>query len=92
MANDDQNILNVIIKNREKTLFEDKAKAVTSIDEKGTFDILPQHSNFISVIQKQVIVHKIDGAEEKFTCAEGVLRVESNVVRIYIDILPPEKV
>ena len=91
MANDYQHILTVIIKNREKILYEDKAKAITSVDEKGVFDILPQHSNFISIIKQHVIVHKLDKKEQEFKCREGVLRVEGNIVKIYIDILPPKQ-
>jgi len=88
MADDNQKILTAIIKNREKILYEGTAKAISAIDERGVFDILPQHSNFISIIKQHIIVHKMDGSQEEFPCREGVLRVESNVVRVYVDILP----
>ncbi|HUD44566.1 MAG TPA: hypothetical protein VMR41_03430 [Patescibacteria group bacterium] len=81
-------ILSVIIKNPDAILYEGSATAVTSINEKGVFDILPEHNNFISVIKQHVIIHKPDKSVQEIPCREGVLRVENNVVKIFIDISP----
>ena len=88
MADTHATTITVIIKNPEKLLYEGTAKSVSSIDEKGVFDILPQHSNFISIIKDHVMVHKVDGTIQEFKCREGVLRVEDNIIKAYVDILP----
>lgn len=80
-------VLSVIVKNRDKVLFEGMVKAISSINEKGVFDILPEHSNFISVIQKHIIIHKTDGSSEEIPCQQGVIRVEANRIKAYVDIL-----
>lgn len=88
MADNHPLLLSLIIKNRDKIIFEDKAKAITSLNDRGVFDILPRHSNFISLIKQYVIVHKADGSKQEIPCQEGVLRVEQDLVKVYIDILP----
>lgn len=73
----------VVIKNREGVLFEGEAKALTSINEKGIFDVLPLHENFISVIKDFIRILKLNGQEE-FKITQGVLRASENRVNIYV--------
>lgn len=80
--------LNLTIRNREKLLFNGPVKAVSSLNERGVFDILPEHTNFISVIKDFVEVHLPDGKSQKLTFTHGVLRVIGSNVLIYVGLLP----
>ena len=91
MDNQAQLSIEVTVQNREKILFDGTAKAVTSINEKGVFDILPQHSNFITVVHDYILIHLIDGSDKRIPCRQGVLWVTSNVVKVAIDIIPSTK-
>ena len=87
MATKDNTLsLSITIKSREKTYYQDDAESLTSLNEKGVFDILPKHSNFITIIEKYVIVHKLDKTSVQFPCAKGVLYVVNNIVAVYLDV------
>lgn len=79
----------VLIRSRDKTFFKDKVKAVTSFNEKGIFDVLPEHTHFITLIKDKVILHKASGKDtEEIKIDGGVMRVFNNNVDIYIGVVP----
>jgi len=78
--------LDINIRNRKKTYFEGKGRTVTSLNDKGEFDILPQHANFISLIRNYVILNKGTKEEQKFVISTGVLRVKENKVSVFLDV------
>lgn len=77
--------IKVNIKSRSKVFFDGNATSVTSLNDKGKFDVLPQHANFITLIKDYVIVVKEDGEEEKFDIKTGVLKNINNDVAIYLE-------
>jgi len=77
--------LTVVIRNKDKILFNGQAYAVTCVNEKGVFDILPQHESFISLIKDKVTVHKNINLKQEFPIENGVLRVYKDKVYIYIN-------
>lgn len=78
--------LNVNIRNRKRLYFEGKALTATCLNDKGEFDILPQHANFISLIRNYIILNKGTKGEQKFVVGTGVLRVKENKVDIFLDV------
>ena|SRR5664279_3063123 len=81
--------VHLIVRNRGKILFDEDIKSITSVNDTGTFDILPLHANFITLIKEYIIVHKLDGTIQKKEINNGVLKVRENLINCYIDILPP---
>ncbi len=79
--------IHVMIRNRRQLLFDDDVKAVTSKNDTGIFDVLPEHSNFISVLKEAITLHKIDGTEEVIPLKNGVMKVKDSGVKCYIDLL-----
>lgn len=79
------NQLNLIIKNRNKVFYNGEALYVTSENDKGRFDILPKHANFISIVKDYIIYKKINGEEEKLDIKTGVLKNTSNSIIIYLE-------
>lgn len=70
----------------ESILWEGKADAVSSENESGPFDILPEHANFLSLItNKPVIVHRGE-RDRKFDFDQSVIHVENDVVSVYANI------
>ncbi|OGH22089.1 MAG: hypothetical protein A3F31_00085 [Candidatus Levybacteria bacterium RIFCSPHIGHO2_12_FULL_38_12] len=80
----------VLIRDRDKTLFHEKVKAISSYNEKGIFDVLPQHTQFITLIKNTIIIYKEDKKEE-MKIEGGVMRVHENNVDIYIGVFPHPK-
>ena len=80
-------ILAVTIRDREGTLFEGKAEAVSSFNEKGPFDILPLHANFISLITNSVVLRVPGAAPREISLKTGILKAKENRVEVYVGIL-----
>ena len=76
----------VSISSPEKIVWEGEADALTSENSKGSFDVLPGHANFITIIEKKpIIVRRIDG-EKEFTFPTAILYVRANNVTVYTNI------
>lgn len=94
----DNNVLHldsitILVRNRQGIVFEEEVQSITSINEKGPFDVLPQHENFISIIKERLIVHRKNGETKEIEIGQGVLKVISNKAQVYIvakaeDVLP----
>lgn len=78
--------LNVVVRSRSKTYFQGKAKVVSSNNDTGVFDVLPEHANFITLVDKFVVVTLARGDEQKFDIDKGVMRVLENKVDIYLTV------
>lgn len=78
--------ISVTIYGLESILYEGKVRAITSKNVKGTFDILPTHSNFISLIEESLILHERAGTKKEFKMKNGVLEVVNNHVSVFLDL------
>jgi len=76
--------LAVTVRNRDTLLFEGKALAVSSYDAAGPFDVLPRHTNFISVLKNMLTIVTENGRRIHLPVERGVLKVSSNRVEVYI--------
>ena len=70
----------------DKKNFSGKAKAVSSKNKVGDFDILPHHSNFVTVIRESLVIQKKDGDQLEYEFDRGVLKVSDNEVEIFLGI------
>ena len=77
--------LTVVVRNREKVLYSGQAQAVTSINEKGTFDVLPRHENFITLIKDKVIIHPTLRENKEIQIENGIVRVYKDKVYVYVN-------
>jgi len=78
--------IHVTIKSPETVHFDGKVTAITSNNEKGTFDILPMHENFISIIDTEIILHLSDKDQKKVTIEKGIIKSFENTVQIFLGI------
>jgi len=79
-------LISATIKSKKKTLFEGTVESVTSKNERGIFDVLPFHTNFITLVKDYVVFNKGQKDEQKFDMEKGVLYVMSNEVNVYVGI------
>lgn len=78
--------LQVVIRDRKGVAWEGEAIVVSSINSVGPFDVLPQHSNFISIIKNRIVVTKPDKSKQEFNVGSGVMQVRENKVMIYLGV------
>ncbi|KKU63078.1 MAG: hypothetical protein UX87_C0035G0001, partial [Candidatus Amesbacteria bacterium GW2011_GWA1_47_16] len=74
--------LKVTVRSRQGLVFEGELGAVSSYNQKGPFDVLPLHTNFVTMISKRVVLHRADGKREEIIVDNGVLLVEKNEVKV----------
>ena len=71
---------------REGVIFEGHVESITSYNEKGKFDVLGQHANFISLISKGLMIRTKDKRVNEIKFDNALLRVRKNVVEVYIGV------
>jgi F0F1-type ATP synthase epsilon subunit len=79
--------LSVVIVNPDVKVWEGKAESVSSENSTGPFDILPQHSNFVTIVRnKPITIREATGKKQTITYKSAVLVVKDDLVMIYTDI------
>jgi F0F1-type ATP synthase epsilon subunit len=79
--------IHLIVRNRTQILFNENVKSVSSRNDTGVFDVLPEHANFISLITSPLSIRRLNGQKHEITFANGLLKVKDNEVRCYIDLI-----
>ncbi|MDP4011420.1 MAG: hypothetical protein Q8P72_04300, partial [Candidatus Roizmanbacteria bacterium] len=70
----------------EKRIFDGEVNSISCENELGKLDILPEHSNFISMINKEVIIRTLLGKEIKLPIDQAMLQVLKDKVVILMNI------
>ena len=70
-----------------KVYYDAQANSLTATNRVGPFDILPQHHNFISLLEPGDVVVRTDGKPD-FTMPikSGFMHVKADYVRVFLDI------
>lgn len=85
---DNPSNLTVVIRNKDKVLFNGQAFAVSSVNDRGVFDILAQHENFISLIKDKVVIHPTLKENKEIQIENGILRAYKDRVYVYVNFKP----
>ncbi len=75
--------LSVRVITPEKLIWEGEARSVSSINNEGPFDILPLHTNFITIIENTPIKVDVRGAVQEYSFSRCVIYAHENKVTIY---------
>ena len=74
------------IRNRENIIFDGLVSSISSVNDTGKFDILPEHANFISLIKDVITIRDVGGKTREIKIGSGILRVLNNRASIYLGI------
>jgi len=69
-----------------KVYFDDLAESVTAVNDTGTFDILPKHHNFMTLLNKGYVIVRHDNKEEKIAIVRGIMHVKADKVIVFLDV------
>jgi len=67
-----------------KEPFRGRAIAVSSQNRLGKFDILPEHTNFITLIFGHLTIHTTDKNRIEYQFERGILEVSENQVNVFL--------
>jgi F0F1-type ATP synthase epsilon subunit len=66
--------------------FDEPAYSISGENATGPFDILPQHHNFISLLNACELVVRIPIGERKIRISGGVMHVKADQVAVFLDV------
>jgi F0F1-type ATP synthase epsilon subunit len=78
--------LKLTVRTPEKTIYDGEAKAVSSVNERGPFDVLGAHQNFITLIKDSLVIIDPQGERQDIPVQDGVMRVHENEVTIFLGV------
>ena len=84
MANTDN--FHLLVRSRQGVLYEGEVSSISSYNEDGIFDILPEHANFISLIQKSLVIRDLVNNVREFNVTTALLRNRNNKVEVYLGV------
>ena len=76
----------VVVPNYKKNMaYKGIAKSVTAFNVEGTFDILPMHENFVTVVRDTLIVVDGEGKRHDFAIGNATLEATDNSVKVFVE-------
>lgn len=84
MNNKTEPFLNISIRDRSQVVFKGMASSLTSYNEIGEFDVLPQHANFITLIKDSIILNKEKENKKEIKIKSGIMNVAQDKVDVYL--------
>lgn len=78
--------IKVILRDKQGKKIEKDLVAISSFNEIGQFDILFNHANFVSKIEKKIIFHHSFSKKEEMEIEDGIISAKENSVEIFIGI------
>jgi F0F1-type ATP synthase epsilon subunit len=78
--------LNVKIIALGEIIWNGEAKSITAENTSGVFDILPEHTNFISILKETPITIQTENEKKEFSFPRSLLYAKANMIKIYTGI------
>ncbi len=78
--------IHVIVRDRNHVLYEGEASGLSSKNSKGTFDILLNHANFISLVNETLYIHESGGREVPIPMNNAIVKAKENKVEVFVGV------
>jgi len=75
--------LKVVVYGRQGVIFEGQVTALTAVNDRGTFDILPMHSRFVSTFEGALTLHLPNSKSQILELQSGVIRVDQELAEVF---------
>jgi F0F1-type ATP synthase epsilon subunit len=71
---------------RGELVYEGDVISMSSVNDKGKFDVLIRHANFITLIRDEIIIRDTGGEERVIKIGRGILKVFENEANAYLGV------
>ncbi len=78
--------MNVKVYSPFKVYFDGTALSISAVNDTGPFDILPQHHNFITLLNSCIVCVRTEKSDEKIQINKGVMHVKADRVIVFLDV------
>jgi len=87
MSSDKNNdLLHVKVFSPSEIYYDDVASSISAANDTGSFDILPYHHNFITLLKAGEIIIGAKNTTKSISISKGLLRVTNNRAVVFLDI------
>lgn len=69
-----------------KVYYDDSATSISAENDTGPFDILPNHHNFMTLVNQCDVIVRNGEKEETIPVARGVMHVKADQVILFLDV------
>lgn len=69
-----------------KVYYDGMAQTVSAANETGPFDILPQHHNFMTLLNAGDVIIRHGDEQETIAIQRGIMHVKANEVVVFLDV------
>jgi len=84
MSEDKAGKLTITIRTKTKELLKTEGRSVSATNDIGPFDILPDHANFVAIVNGEMQIVGNSGNKTKITYIRSLMRVAANVVDVIV--------
>ncbi len=77
--------LHVKVYSPYKTYFDEASYSISAVSRTGTFDILPQHHNFITLLEPCTVIIESTHGQVPLKISGGIMHVRKNNVVVFLD-------
>ncbi len=71
---------------RQGILFDSEVESVSSTNEEGRFDVLREHTQFISIVKDKITIRLLDGKIQEVPVDNAVMRVKAGKIQVFLGI------
>ena len=71
---------------RQGELFDGEVKSLSSSNAEGVFDVLREHTQFISIIKEKLTIRKLDNSVQYIPVDNAIMRVKGELVQVFLGI------
>jgi F0F1-type ATP synthase epsilon subunit len=79
-------LLDVKVYSPYKSYFDEKAYSISAVNRTGSFDILPRHHNFISLLEPCEMAIDSPRGPVPINISVGIMHVRGNRVIVFLDV------
>jgi F0F1-type ATP synthase epsilon subunit len=69
-----------------KIYFDGTAQSISAVNDTGPFDILPQHHNFMTLLNPCEVVVRTATTQDKLQINKGIMHVKADQVIVFLDV------
>ncbi len=78
--------MRVLVHAPYKVYYDSLADSISAVNDTGPFDILPNHHNFMTLVNQCDVIVRNGNQEEKISVNRGVMHVKADEVKLFLDI------
>ena len=71
---------------RRGVIFDQEVESITSYNDTGRFDVLPEHSQFISIVKNKIVARLKDGRDQQIPVDNAIMRVKGVKVEVFLGV------